>query len=199
MQTSTTNIPGVLTVIPKVVGDEHGWLIESYRQDEFQKAGILALDTFVQDVHSKSSAKGTVRGLHIQYDKPTAKLLRCTHGKGFVVGVDLRKYSPTFRKYYGHICSEENKEQVYFPEGFAVGFQALSDDAELQFKTTGFFDVASTVTLLWNDPSVGIEWPEPPIMISDKDKAGILLTDWIQRPEASQFLYLTERDVYCAE
>ena len=163
------DIPEVIRIIPTVFGDSRGFFMESYQQSAFHEAGITA--TFVQDNHSKST-KGVLRGLHFQ-NPPYAqgKLLRCVRGEIFDVAVDIRKNSPTFGKWVGIVLSEENKEMFYIPEGFAHGFMVLSDEAELLYKATGEYNAASEGGLLWNDPSVGIQWPkvEKPLL-SAKDE-----------------------------
>lgn len=162
-------IPDVVLVKPKVFGDNRGFFMESYKKSEFFKAGIK--EEFIQDNHSKST-KGVLRGLHYQL-KPfsQAKLVRCTKGKIFDVAVDIRKGSNTFGEWVSVELSEENKQILYIPEGFAHGFVVLSDEAELLYKTNNEYSVEHDRGLKWNDTDIDIDWGldiEP--IISEKDK-----------------------------
>ncbi|MBE7708621.1 MAG: dTDP-4-dehydrorhamnose 3,5-epimerase [Cyanobacteria bacterium SIG27] len=162
-------IKDVILVKPKVFGDNRGFFMESYKKSEFISNGIDA--EFVQDNHSKSSAH-VLRGLHYQA-KPysQAKLVRCTKGRIYDVAVDLRKNSPTFKKYVKVELSEENKQMLFIPEGFAHGFVALSYEVEILYKTTGEYNPLADRGVLWNDKDINIDWEidfEP--ILSDKDK-----------------------------
>ena len=161
-------IEDVILVSPKVFGDNRGFFMETYKKSEFQKNGINV--EFVQDNHSKSS-KGVLRGLHYQA-KPhgQAKLVRCTKGKIFDVAVDIRPNSPTFKKWVGQILSEENKNMLFIPEGFAHGFVVLSDEAELLYKTGKEYAPDFDRGIRWNDPEINVNWGinfEP--KVSEKD------------------------------
>ncbi len=162
-------IEGVILVKPKVFGDNRGFFMETYRKSEFFQNGITC--DFIQDNHSKSS-KGVLRGLHYQATpKPQAKLIRCSKGKVFDVIVDLRKNSKTFGKWFKAELSEENKNMLFIPAGFAHGFVGLSDEAELLYKTDTEFFPELDRGLLWNDEEIGIDWGidfEP--ILSEKDK-----------------------------
>jgi dTDP-4-dehydrorhamnose 3,5-epimerase len=164
-----TSIEGLYIIEPMVFGDDRGYFMETYHAEEFKEAGLDV--KFVQDNKSKSK-KGVLRGLHFQYKKPQGKLVRALRGKVFDVAVDLRKDSPTYGKWEGIILSEENKKQFYVPEGFAHGFVVLSDEAEFTYKCTNFYDVDDEGGILWNDPSIAIEWPIDvnEIILSEKDK-----------------------------
>ena len=164
-----TSIEGLYIIEPMVFGDDRGYFMETYHAEEFKEAGLD--QEFVQDNQSKSK-KGVLRGLHFQYTKPQGKLVRALRGKVFDVAVDLRKDSPTYGKWEGIILSEENKKQFYVPEGFAHGFVVLSDEAEFTYKCTNFYDAEDEGGILWNDPSIAIEWPIDvnEIMLSEKDK-----------------------------
>ena len=169
-------IPDVVLLTPKVFGDERGFFMETFRQDEFDKhCGIYS---FVQDNHS-SSAKGILRGLHYQHKQPQGKLVRVTKGEVFDVAVDMRQNSPTFGKWVGEYISETNKRLLWVPPGFAHGFYVTSETAEFQYKCTDYYAPGDEYSLLWNDPSVGIDWPtgkEQPIL-SAKDEQGSIFAE----------------------
>jgi dTDP-4-dehydrorhamnose 3,5-epimerase len=165
-----TSIKNVYIIEPTVFGDERGYFMETYNQNEFKESGLDL--NFVQDNQSKST-KGVLRGLHFQYKHPQGKLVRVIKGEVFDVAVDLRKNSPTYGKWEGVVLSEDNKKQFYIPEGFAHGFLVLSDEAEFTYKCTDFYDPDDEGGILWNDPEIGIEWPLNDIdvvQLSDKDK-----------------------------
>ena len=159
----------VVLVKPKVFGDNRGFFMESYKKSDFVKNGIDV--EFVQDNHSKSSAK-VLRGLHYQQAPyGQAKLVRCSRGKIYDVAVDIRPQSKTFGKYVKVLLSEENKHMLYIPDGFAHGFVVLSDEAELLYKTSSEYAPSYDRGIAWNDPDIGIDWEidfEP--VLSEKDK-----------------------------
>ncbi|MCF8162581.1 MAG: dTDP-4-dehydrorhamnose 3,5-epimerase [Sulfuritalea sp.] len=174
MNVIQTAIPGVVIIEPKVFGDDRGFFYESYNQQRFEELTGSA-PVFVQDNHSRS-ARGVLRGLHYQIQQTQGKLVRVTSGEVFDVCVDLRRSSPTFGKSVSVILSAENHRQFWVPPGFAHGFLVTSDSAEFLYKTTDYYAPQYERSLLWNDPSLGIEWPlqqEP--LLSVKDKAGIPL------------------------
>jgi dTDP-4-dehydrorhamnose 3,5-epimerase len=164
-----TSIEGVYIIEPTVFGDDRGYFMETYHEEEFKEAGLNL--NFVQDNQSKSK-KGVLRGLHFQYTKPQGKLVRVLKGVVFDVAVDLRRNSPTYGKWESIILSEENKKQFYIPEGFAHGFLVLSEDAEFTYKCTDFYDPEDEGGILWNDSSIAIDWPVDniEIILSEKDK-----------------------------
>lgn len=165
-----TNIEGVFIVEPTLFGDNRGYFMETYNENDFKEAGYDL--KFVQDNQSKSS-KGVLRGLHFQITKPQGKLVRVIKGKVFDVGVDLRKDSKTYGKWVGAILSDENKKQLFIPKGFAHGFLVLSDEAEFVYKCTEFYDGEDEGGICWNDPDINIDWPLDginEIILSDKDK-----------------------------
>lgn len=166
-----TDLPEVLILEPKVFGDDRGFFFESFNQRDFQQS--TGLDTyFVQDNHSKS-AMGVLRGLHYQIQHPQGKLLRVVKGEVFDVAVDLRKSSYTFGKWVGVNLSAENHRQLWVPPGFAHGFFVLSQSAEFLYKTTDYWFPEHERSLIWNDASVGIEWPiEGEPLLAAKDAAG---------------------------
>jgi dTDP-4-dehydrorhamnose 3,5-epimerase len=153
----TTPLPGVLLLEPKVFGDARGFFMETYRTDVFRDLGIDV--AFVQDNHSRS-ARGVVRGLHYQEPNPQGKLVRCTRGALFDVAVDIRRSSPSFGRWYAQELSDENKLLLWVPPGFAHGFCALTAEADLVYKCTTLYDAPSDRSILWNDPDLGITWPD---------------------------------------
>ena len=152
-----TGLPGVVIVRPAVFGDSRGYFMETYRKEQFAEAGITA--EFVQDNES-SSTKGVLRGLHFQKEHTQGKLVRVTRGSVFDVAVDVRPGSAVFGKWTGVVLSEENKRMFYVPEGFAHGFLVLSDTATFAYKCTDVYDPSSEGGIPWNDPDIGVEWPE---------------------------------------
>lgn len=170
------DIEDVILVKPKIYGDNRGFFAETYKKSEFFANGIK--DDFVQDNHSKSSTH-VLRGLHYQ-SKPygQAKLVRCTKGRIYDVAVDLRVNSKTFAKYVKVELSEENKQMLYIPNGFAHGFVVLSDEAELIYKTSSEYAPQADRGILWNDETININWGfdfEP--ILSEKDKNQSKLKD----------------------
>ena len=170
------DIPEVILVTPKVFGDNRGFFMESYQKSTFAQNGI-DID-FNQDNHSKST-KGVLRGLHYQTEpKAQAKLVRCSRGKIFDVAIDIRKNSLTFGKWVGEILSEENKNMLYIPAGFAHGFVVLSDEAELLYKASNEYSAENDRGIRWSDPDINIKWGidfEP--IISEKDSRQPFLKD----------------------
>ncbi|MDR0301426.1 MAG: dTDP-4-dehydrorhamnose 3,5-epimerase [Treponema sp.] len=163
-------ISGLFEIQPKMFGDNRGYFMESYSQKSYEDAGIAA--QFVQDNQS-SSVKGVLRGLHYQKKKPQAKLVRAIEGEIFDVAVDIRQDSPTFGQWYSVILSGEKQNQFYIPEGFAHGFLVLSDTALFTYKCTDFYTPEDECGIIWNDPTIGIKWPDLGMdyILSDKDKA----------------------------
>ena len=150
-------IEGLCLITPAVHGDARGYFMETYNQNDMKEAGLDMV--FVQDNQS-SSTKGVLRGLHFQKEYPQGKLVRVVRGAVFDVAVDLRSHSKTYGKWYGVELTEENKKQFYIPEGFAHGFLVLSDIAEFCYKCTDFYHPGDEGGLAWNDPEIGIIWPE---------------------------------------
>ncbi len=186
-------IDGLYIIEPAVHGDNRGYFMETYNQRDMQEAGLNMV--FVQDNQSMS-VKGVLRGLHFQKEYPQGKLVRVIKGRVFDVAVDLRKDSKTYGKWYGVELTEENKKQFYISEGFAHGFLVLSDTAEFCYKVTDFYHPGDEGGLAWNDPTIGIEWPElvgnyagnaladgytladgTPLNLSDKDQKWLGLKD----------------------
>ncbi len=150
-------IEGLYVIEPTVHGDSRGYFMETYNRNDMCEAGLDMV--FVQDNQSMS-AKGVLRGLHYQKQYPQGKLVRVIKGRVFDVAVDLRADSATYGKWFGVELSEENKKQFYIPEGFAHGFLVLSETAEFCYKCTDFYHPGDEGGLAWNDPEIGIEWPE---------------------------------------
>lgn len=177
MEVEVTAIPDVLLFKPKVFGDERGFFMETFRETWFSERGLNV--RFVQDNHS-ASTKGVLRGLHYQVQQPQGKLVRVTAGEVFDVAVDLRRQSPTFAQSVGVILSADNRHLFWVPPGFAHGFLVLSERAEFSYKCTDYYAPEHERSLLWNDPALGIDWPELgpeyPIL-SAKDRAGVCLAE----------------------
>lgn len=166
MKIIPTHLSGLLLVEPEVHGDSRGFFLESWHKEKYAKHGIDV--DFVQDNHSRSS-KNVLRGLHYQLDKPQGKLIRVTSGVVFDVAVDIRLGSPTFGQWESVELSGENKRQLYIPPGFAHGFCVTSESADFLYKCTEYYSPESEHGILWNDPEIGIEWPDENFIISDKD------------------------------
>ncbi len=150
-------IEGLCVIEPAVHGDSRGYFMETYSQRDMEEAGINIV--FVQDNQS-CSTKGVLRGLHFQKQYPQTKLVRVIKGRVFDVAVDLRKNSDTYGKWYGIELTEENKKQFLIPKGFAHGFLVLSDTAEFCYKCDDFYHPNDEGGMAWNDPEIGVEWPE---------------------------------------
>lgn len=186
-------IEGLYIIEPAVHGDSRGYFMETYSQRDMAEAGLNMV--FVQDNQSMS-VKGVLRGLHFQKEYPQGKLVRVIKGRVFDVAVDLRAGSETYGKWYGVELTEENKKQFYVSEGFAHGFLVLSDTAEFCYKVTDFYHPGDEGGLAWNDPAIGIQWPEltgeyagsasaegytlsdgTPLNLSDKDQKWLGIAD----------------------
>lgn len=168
MTFTKTEIEGVYIIEPKVFGDNRGYFMETYNENEFRANGLDY--TFVQDNQSKSK-KGVLRGLHFQKTHPQAKLVRVLEGEVLDVAVDLRKGSETYGKWVGVVLSEENKKMFMIPRGFAHGFVVLSDSATFAYKCDEFYHPEDDGGIAWNDPDVGIDWQyEGEPILSEKDK-----------------------------
>jgi dTDP-4-dehydrorhamnose 3,5-epimerase len=174
MQVEKTKLEGVLLVTPKVFGDDRGFFMETYNREKAMELGLPG--DFVQDNHSKSSY-GVLRGLHFQTPLWQGKLVRTVQGEIFDVAVDIRAGSATFGEWVGFYLNDQNKQQLYVPEGFAHGFCVTSETAEVVYKCTSLYAPEQEGSLLWNDPAIGIEWPIESPNLSDKDKVGQLLAD----------------------
>lgn len=171
MKVENTAIPEVLLITPTVFGDDRGFFYESYNHKVFSEKTGLNLN-FVQDNHSRSQ-KNVLRGLHYQIGKPQGKLIRVLRGVIQDVAVDLRHNSPTFAKSVSYILSEENRQQLWVPEGFAHGFVVISEIAEVAYKTTDYYAPSEERCILWNDADIAIAWQlEGKPILSAKDALG---------------------------
>lgn len=163
-----TEIPGVYIIDVKTYGDRRGYFMETYKENDFREAGLNY--TFVQDNQS-ASRKGVLRGLHFQKQHPQAKLVRVLRGEVFDVAVDLRAGSATYGKWVGALLSGENHRQLMIPRGFAHGFVVVSESAEFAYKCDDFYHPEDEGGIMWNDPAIGIEWPDVgEILLSEKDQ-----------------------------
>jgi dTDP-4-dehydrorhamnose 3,5-epimerase len=169
MEFKKTPLNDVLLIIPKVFGDERGFFMETWNEREFTAVGVAT--QFVQDNHSRSR-QGILRGMHYQTEHAQGKLVRVLSGAVFDAVVDMRRGSSTFGRWYGAELSADNKHMLWIPPGFAHGFYVLSPEAEFFYKCTDFYHPQSEVSMRWDDPEVGIEWPlvdgKPP-QLSAKD------------------------------
>ena len=174
MKVEATTLPGVLLLEPRVFSDERGYFFESYNRRVLAELAGIDVE-FVQDNHS-CSARGVIRGLHYQIEQAQGKLVRVIAGRAFDVAVDIRRSSPNFGRWYGCELSAENKRMLWIPPGLAHGFVALEDGTEFFYKVTDYWAAQHERTILWNDPEIGIEWPDvgAPI-VSAKDRTGTML------------------------
>lgn len=176
MQITETGIDGLLVLSPVVHGDNRGWFYESYSA---KTMGDLGLEyNFIQDNHSMSSVKGTLRGLHFQLaPKAQVKLIRCTRGEVLDVAVDLRRGSETYRRWFSIVLSADNKKQLLIPKGFAHGFLTLTEDSELQYKVDEFYSRDHDRSIRFDDPEIGVNWGIGNPILSQKDREAPLLRD----------------------
>lgn len=177
----------VCVLAPQVFQDNRGFFTEVFRADQFRALGLPV--EFVQDNHS-GSVRGVLRGLHFQWDPPMGKLMRVTRGQAFLVAVDIRKGSPTLGRWFGAEVSAENRRQIWAHAGFARGFCALSDFAEIQYKCTGIYNSKAESGIRWDDPDIGIRWPMTDVQLSEKDRKAQTLKRWLSSPESENFRYL---------
>jgi len=174
MKIITTPLDGLLIIEPRVFEDERGYFLETHHYQRFQSATIDC--TFVQD-NLSFSKKNILRGLHFQKTKPQAKLVQAVSGEIFDVGVDLRPGSASFGKWSGALLSEENKRQLFVPQGFAHGFCVLSESAHVTYKCSDYYDPEDEGGLLWSDPAIAIDWPLKDPILSVKDRQFGYLAD----------------------
>lgn len=173
-----TEIEGVMIVEPAVFGDHRGFFMESYSKRFFEEAGLFY--DFVQDNHSSSSVKGTLRGIHFQRgDNAQAKLVRCARGAVLDVAVDLRPESPTYKKWVAVELSEDNKRQLLIPRGFGHGFVTLTDEVEFLYKADNYYAPQADGGIRWNDPELAVDWGVENPILSQKDANAPLLKDAI--------------------
>lgn len=174
MKVEQTKLDGVLLVTPQVFGDDRGFFMETYNREKAIEHGLPA--EFVQDNHSKST-KGVLRGLHYQSPQWQGKLIRTVQGEIYDVAVDIRAGSATFGEWVGVYLNDENKQQLYVPEGFAHGFLVTSDSAEVIYKCTTLYAPEQEAGVRWNDPDIGVKWPIEEPLLSAKDQTSQLLRD----------------------
>ncbi|HVS00164.1 MAG TPA: dTDP-4-dehydrorhamnose 3,5-epimerase [Thermoanaerobaculia bacterium] len=179
MKFKPTRIPEVFLIEPQVFRDERGYFLETYHLERYREGGLP--EAFVQDNHSFSTAR-VLRGLHAQLHRPQGKLVRAVQGEIFDVAVDIRPDSPSFGQWAGEHLTGDNFRQLYIPPGFAHGFCVLSETAHVTYKCTDFYDPKDEITVVWNDPDIGIRWPidDYPIL-NIKDRDAPRLADIVQR------------------
>lgn len=176
MEIIQTKLEGVYVLIPKVFEDRRGFFMESWSRKTMEEAGLHY--DFVQDNHSLSTGKGTLRGIHFQKgNKSQAKLVRCVRGAVLDVAVDLRHDSPTYRQWAGVELSEENKKQFLIPRGFGHGFVTLTDEVEFLYKADNVYAPEADGGIRWNDPDIGVEWNITDPILSDKDQKNPFLKE----------------------
>ena len=179
MKVIETKLPGVRILEPQVFGDARGWFMESWSQKKMEDAGIHV--DFVQDNHSFSVERGTLRGLHYQLNPMAqAKLLRVSRGAVFDVAVDIRCGSPTYAQWIGIELSAENYRQLFIPRGFAHGFITLTDNVEVQYKADNLYAPDCDGNIRWDDPAIGVAWPFTPVVLSEKDAIAPSLAERIE-------------------
>jgi dTDP-4-dehydrorhamnose 3,5-epimerase len=169
-----TQLEGVVILEPDVHGDERGFLVETFRDNTWAEAGI-GID-FVQENHSRS-VKNTLRGIHFQTEPGQAKLVRSLRGRIWDVAVDLRRDSPTYRHWEGFELDDKTHRQVLVPVGFGHGFCVLSDEADVAYKLSSYFDPAAEAGIAWDDPEINIEWPVSEPLLSERDKTAPKLAE----------------------
>ena len=175
MKALPTRLPGVIVIEPAIYGDSRGWFQETYRRNVLADLGITG--EFVQDNHSRSQ-RGVLRGLHFQVgDHPQAKLVRCARGAILDVVVDIRRGSPTFGQWEAWTLDDERGLQLYCPIGFAHGFCVVSDEADVVYRCSDYYDPAGDSSIAHDDPALGITWPAGPHQVSDRDRTAPVLAD----------------------
>jgi dTDP-4-dehydrorhamnose 3,5-epimerase len=174
MRVTQTQLPGVVSIEPRVFGDDRGYFLETWHKDRYAEAGLA--HEFVQDNLSRSQ-QNILRGLHLQYPFPQGKLVQVFEGEVFDVAVDVRVGSPTFGRWFGQRLSGDNKRQLYIPEGLAHGFCVLSEHALLGYKCTERYHPETEISIAWDDPQLAITWPVSQPVLSGKDRAGVRLAD----------------------
>lgn len=173
-----TALPEVILVEPDVHRDERGFFLETYHEAKYREGGIRL--PFLQDNHSRS-ARGTLRGLHLQCRRPQGKLVRAPAGEVYDVAVDVRRGSPTFGRWVGATLSGDNFRQLYVPPGFAHGFCVTADVAEVEYKCTELYDPQDELAIAWNDPQIGIDWPIAVVNLSARDRGASRLAELAER------------------
>lgn len=176
MKIENTKLAGVVIITPDVFGDKRGFFMESWSQKKMEEVGLFY--NFVQDNHSLSTVKGTLRGIHFQKgDKAQAKLVRCVRGAVLDVAVDLRHNSPTYKQWEAVVLSAENKKQLLIPRGFGHGFVTLTDEIEFLYKADNYYAPEADGGIRWNDPDIGVEWGIEKPILSAKDEKNPFLKE----------------------
>ncbi|MSO40687.1 MAG: dTDP-4-dehydrorhamnose 3,5-epimerase [Solirubrobacterales bacterium] len=170
----STGLDGLILIEAESFRDERGFLVESFRDEDFRRLGVDA--DFVQENHSRSIV-GTLRGIHFQTSPGQAKLVRCVRGRIWDLAVDLRRDSPTYKHWEGYELSDENHRQLLVPVGFGHGFSVVSDVADVTYKLSSYYDPATEAGIRWDDPEVGIEWPAIGRLISKRDREAPMLSE----------------------
>lgn len=184
MHVEKLEIAGAYRLTPEVHGDDRGFFMEAYNSASLREIGIEL--EVLQHNHSRSQA-GVLRGLHFQWDQPLDKLVRVISGRAYVVVVDIRKNSPTYKKWIATEASAENKLQVYMPFGCASGFYAYEDGTEVEYYYSAFYNKDGESNIRYDDIDIGISWPEGPYILSERDRTAETLQEWELRPESNLF------------
>jgi dTDP-4-dehydrorhamnose 3,5-epimerase len=169
-----TELPDLALIAPEIHGDERGFMVETFRADAWRELGADA--DFVQENHSRSG-KGILRGIHFQTAPGQAKLVRCARGRIWDAVVDLRRDSPTYRRWEGHDLDDERHRQLFVPIGFGHGFCVLSETADVAYKLSSYYDPATESGIAWDDPEIGIEWPISDPVLSERDRSAPRLAE----------------------
>ena len=177
MKFTETDLAGVFVIEPEIHVDRRGFFFEAYNKRKFAEHGLAT--NFVQDNHSRST-RGTIRGLHLQRSRPQTKLVRVLHGQIFDVVVDITRKSSSFGRWISLELSSDNHRMCFIPSGYAHGFCALSAYAEVEYKSSDFYDPSDELTIAWNDPSLGIAWPIPEPILSEKDLIAPTLSELLE-------------------
>jgi len=167
MRVVETGLPGVVVLEPDVHRDPRGFFVETYHAGKLEAHGLRSRPV---QINQSRSVRHTIRGLHWQWRRPQAKLVRVVRGEVFDVAVDVRRGSPAFGRWVGVVLSEDNFRQTYVPEGFAHGFCVLSESADVEYLCSDLYDPGGEAGLRWDDPAVGIDWPVPDPLLSDRDR-----------------------------
>lgn len=184
MKVNKTALDGVFILEPIVFGDNRGWFMESWSKRTMEESGLFY--DFIQDNHSYSSVKGTIRGLHFQNGEfAQAKLVRCIKGAVLDVAVDIRRGSPTYKQWIAVELSAENKRQLLIPRGLAHGFMTLTDEVEFLYRADNFYNKESEGAIRWNDPEIGVNWGVENPIVSEKDA----LAPFFDDKKFSYFIY----------
>ena len=180
MNVIQTELPGVLIIEPRVIGDERGFFVETFQLERYRAAAGISL-AFVQENHSRSQ-RGVLRGLHFQRKHPQGKLVRVARGEIFDVAADVDPASPSFGRWVGATLADGNQRQMWIPPGYAHGFLVLSEVADVEYKCTDYYHPQSETGVVWNDPELAIAWPGEAPMLSERDRRLPTLADLKRAP-----------------